>query len=83
MLVYALMTERHPASHAGGVIACVNCGIPLGAAVLQSAAGRLPASEAPVLLAAGALAVAAGAMLMYDRHLRTRGLRRAAHAADR
>jgi MFS family permease len=84
VLVYALMTERHPAAHAGGVIACVNCGIPLGAGVLQSAAGRLPAAEAPTLMiAAGVLAVAAGAMLMYDRHLRTRGLRQTAHAADR
>jgi hypothetical protein len=30
VLVYALMTERHPSTHAGGVIALVNCGIPLG-----------------------------------------------------
>jgi MFS family permease len=72
VLVYALMTERHPASHAGGVIACVNCGIPLGAAALQSVAGRMPDTDAPrLLIAAGAIAVAAGAILVYDRYVRT------------
>jgi predicted MFS family arabinose efflux permease len=87
VLVYALMTERHPAAHAGGVIACVNCGIPLGAAALQCAAGRMRATDAPALLvAAGAVAVAAGALLVYDRYLRSRTLgvpARAGVAAER
>lgn len=82
VLVYALMTERHPAAHAGGVIACVNCGIPLGAAALQSVAGRMPEGDAPTLLiAAGGIAVAAGAMLMYDSYLRNRTLDMPAHGA--
>lgn len=66
VLVYALIAERHPPSHAGGVIACVNSGIPLGAAVLASAAGRLPPAAAPWLLALAA-AVACGGTLLLMR----------------
>lgn len=68
-LVYPLIAERHPPSHAGGVIACVNCGIPLGAAVLQNLAGRVPEATAPWLLfAVGAVTVAGAAMLLAERH---------------
>lgn len=73
-LVYPLIAERHDKSHAGGVVAFVNCGIPLGAALLQSAAGRLPQGVAPGLLlaAAGSVAAAGVLLLLFDRRIRLR-----------
>jgi MFS family permease len=72
-LVYPLIAERHPASHAGGVIACVNCGIPLGAAVLQTVAGRVPEASAPwLLVVASGVAVGGSLMLLHDRRARVR-----------
>lgn len=73
-LVYPLMTERHAPSHAGGVIACVNCGIPLGAAILQTIAGRVSWAYAPwLLVGAACIALVAAAYLTHDRDARTRG----------
>lgn len=67
-LVYPLIVERHPPQYAGGVIGCVNCGIPLGAAMLQTVAGRLPAHWMPALLVVSALVAVAGALvLLVDR----------------
>lgn len=75
-LVYPLITERHPPSHAGGVIACVNCGIPLGAAVLQTVAGRVPTHFTPwLLVAAGCIALAAAWVLLLDRQVGMRNAR--------
>jgi len=73
VLIYALITERHPPSHTGGVVACVNCGIPLGAAVLASSTGRLSDPAALWLLfAAGSITVLGASALLHDR--RRRGL---------
>ncbi|MDZ7591586.1 MAG: MFS transporter [Rubrivivax sp.] len=73
VLVYALITERHPTSHAGGVVACVNCGIPLGAALLASSTGRLSETAAPWLLfAAGSITVLGACALLNDRRRRLR-----------
>lgn len=69
-LVYPLIVERHPPQYAGGVIGCVSCGIPLGAAVLQMAAGRMPASLLPMLLVASATVAAAGAILLLRDRMR-------------
>jgi len=67
-LVYPLIVERHPACHAGGVVACVNCGIPLGAATMQMAAGRLPVEYGPALLIIITALSAVGALqLLRDR----------------
>lgn len=70
VLVYPLICEHHPAGRAGGVIACVNCGIPLGAALLSSVAGRLEPAHASWLLcaAAGVTVLGAGVLLRHRRH---------------
>lgn len=74
-LVYPLMTERHSPSHAGGVIACVNCGIPLGAAILQMIAGRVSQAHGSwLLVAAGCVALVAAILLLRDRQHRVRML---------
>lgn len=69
VLIYALITERHPPSLAGGVIACVNCGIPLGAALLSSVIGRLSDSAAPwaLFVAAGITVLGTGLLLLDAR----------------
>jgi MFS family permease len=73
VLIYALITERHSPSHAGGVVACVNCGIPLGAALLASSTGRLSDAAAPWLLfAAGSITVFGACALLSDRRRRLR-----------
>lgn len=73
VLIYALITERHSPSHAGGVVACVNCGIPLGAALLASSTGRLSDTAAPWLLfAAGSITVLGACALLNDRRRRLR-----------
>lgn len=74
VLIYALIAERHSPSHAGGVVACVNCGIPLGAALLASSTGRLSDTGAPWLLCAAASITVLGACaLLTDRRRRLRG----------
>jgi MFS family permease len=70
-LVYPLISERHSPSEVGGVIACVTCGIPLGAAVLQTAAGRMPPTDAPwLLVAASGASVCCSMLLLRERHAR-------------
>lgn len=77
VLIYALITERHPPSHAGGVVACVNCGIPLGAALLASITGRLSDTAAPWLLfCAGSITVLGAWALLNDRRRRLRAAAR-------
>jgi predicted MFS family arabinose efflux permease len=71
VLIYALVTERHSPGHAGGVVACVNCGIPLGAALLASGTGRLSDTAAPWLLfVAGSITVLGSLALLNDRRRR-------------
>lgn len=66
-LVYVILTERHEARQSGMVIACVNCGIPLGAALFQVTAGRLEQGDAMVPILAGCLlALFAAAALVAD-----------------
>lgn len=73
-LVYVLISERHPLTEAGGVIACVNCGIPLGAAVLQMLAGRVSDAAAPwLLVVASSVAVCGSLLLLRERRLRAAG----------
>ncbi len=73
VLIYALITERHPPGLSGGVIACVNCGIPLGAALLSNAIGRLSDAAAPwALFAAGLVTVAGTCALLLDHRVRAR-----------
>ncbi|WP_298831530.1 nitrate/nitrite transporter [uncultured Piscinibacter sp.] len=73
VLIYALITERHSPNHAGGVVACVNCGIPLGAALLASSTGRLSDTAAPWLLSAASSVTVLGACaLLNDRRRRPR-----------
>jgi predicted MFS family arabinose efflux permease len=77
VLIYALITERHSPCHAGGVVACVNCGIPLGAALLASSTGRLSDTAAPwLLVAAGSITVLGACALMNDRRRRLRAAAR-------
>jgi len=66
-LVYLVMTERHQTKQSGLVIACVNCGIPLGAALLQSTAGRLEGfGMMTPILSACIVAMLAAIMLLAD-----------------
>jgi MFS family permease len=64
-LVFAVLTERYPPSHSGMVIACVNCGSPLGAAAAQSAAGRLDNGLSLLPLLAAGVAALAGAWALW------------------
>jgi MFS family permease len=54
-LIYTVLTDRYPANQSGMVIASVNCGIPLGAALSQALIGRLPGVSmmAPILTGCG------------------------------
>jgi len=66
-LVYVVLTERHQTKQSGLVIACVNCGIPFGAALLQAAAGRLEGYDSMTpILAACAVAMFAAVALYAD-----------------
>ena len=63
-LVYSVMTDRFPAFQGGTVIAVINCGIPLGAAILQSVAGRLPGNAAMLPVVVGATLAVFGALVL-------------------
>jgi len=77
MLVYPMLTERYPPAHAGMVIACANCGIPLGGALGQFAAGRLDGVAALVPILVGGLGALLCALALrstrMSRRLRGRG----------
>lgn len=68
-LVYVVLTERHPARQSALVIACVNCGIPFGAALFQAIAGRLDGYGmiAPILTGSVIAMVAALALFAEGR----------------
>ena len=67
-LIYVVLTERHPPNQSGMVIASVNCGIPLGAALSQVIAGRLEGvgMMAPVLT--GCVVAAFGSIVLFAAH---------------
>ncbi|HWS74146.1 MAG TPA: MFS transporter [Quisquiliibacterium sp.] len=65
-LLYAMLTERHLPSHGGMVIASVNCGIPLGAAVAQAAVGRLDGDAMMLPLIVGSLVAVFASLALWS-----------------
>jgi predicted MFS family arabinose efflux permease len=63
-LIYLVLTERYPPTQGGLVIASVNCGIPLGAALAQMVAGRLHGTGMMVPILAGCCAALFGAIVL-------------------
>lgn len=63
-LIYLLLTERFAPAHSGLVIAVVNCGIPLGAALAQASAGQLQGSSAMLPILAGCAVALLGALAL-------------------